>query len=288
MSELRIGTCSWKYDSWRGLVYNPDSGDTYLQQYARKFNTVEIDQWFWSLFGTTRVLPKESMVKEYAASVPDNFKFTIKIPNSITLTHHYPKNKGDPLKANSDFFSKELTEQFIDKIRPLGSKIGMLMLQFEYLNKQKQASQAVFLDNFELFLSPLSRDFPLGVEIRNPNYLNKTFFEFLNRHQLCMVFLQGYYMPSIVSIYHKFENYFHNTTVIRLHGPNRSDIEKRSGKQWNKIWDAKDEELKGIVNIIKRLLRKNVDVYVNVNNHYEGSAPLTIEKIRDLLDVDGI
>ena len=22
---LRIGTCSWKYDSWKGLVYNPDT-----------------------------------------------------------------------------------------------------------------------------------------------------------------------------------------------------------------------------------------------------------------------
>jgi hypothetical protein len=26
-----------------------------------------------------------------------------------------------------------------------------------------------------------------------------------------------------------------------------------------------------------------MDVYLNVNNHYEGSAPLTIERVRQLL-----
>jgi uncharacterized protein YecE (DUF72 family) len=32
------------------------------------------------------------------------------------------------------------------------------------------------------------------------------------------------------------------------------------------------------------LLGRGVTVYLNVNNHYEGSAPLTIERIRRLLE----
>jgi uncharacterized protein YecE (DUF72 family) len=50
--HLRIGACSWKYDSWKGLVYDQDknyAAADYLTDYARSFNTVEIDQWFWSL-----------------------------------------------------------------------------------------------------------------------------------------------------------------------------------------------------------------------------------------------
>lgn len=40
---MRIGTCSWKYDSWKGLVY-PDFGEfNYLEEYSRHYNTVEID-----------------------------------------------------------------------------------------------------------------------------------------------------------------------------------------------------------------------------------------------------
>nr|NIR09555.1 DUF72 domain-containing protein [Candidatus Aminicenantes bacterium] len=35
--------------------------------------------------------------------------------------------------------------------------------------------------------------------------------------------------------------------------------------------------------IIKALEERKVDVYLNVNNHYEGSAPLTIKKIQEML-----
>ncbi len=281
---MRIGTCSWKYDAWQDIVYDAGSGRSYLQQYAAKYDTVEIDQWFWSLFGDEPVLPKDHVVKEYIEAVPDHFKFTIKMPNSLTLTHYYNKTKTGPLKPNPHFFSVDLYEQFIEKIRPMDGKIGMLMLQFEYLNKQKQASQSVFLQNFTGFLSNISRDFPLGVEIRNPNYLNRRFFEFLADHDLSMVFLQGYYMPPVASLVKDFKDDIRDTAVIRLHGPNRQAIEKKSHKQWDRIWDARDDELGNIYAAVKELLEKYVDIYINVNNHYEGSAPLTIEKIKNLRD----
>lgn len=92
---IRTGTCSWKYDSWRGLVYSNERGINYLKEYSQHFNSVEIDQWFWSLHSMTSVsLPKEKDVIDYTASVPADFRFTIKVPNSITLTHHY-KKAGD-------------------------------------------------------------------------------------------------------------------------------------------------------------------------------------------------
>jgi uncharacterized protein YecE (DUF72 family) len=49
--------------------------------------------------GDKVVLPNPKVVREYAASVPDDFLFNIKVPNSITLTHHY-KKKSDSLIAN--------------------------------------------------------------------------------------------------------------------------------------------------------------------------------------------
>ena len=39
--------------------------------------------------------------------------------------------------------------------------------------------------------------------------------------------------------------------------------------------------------MILSLLSRDVDVYVNVNNHYEGSAPLTMRKIQALLTATG-
>ena len=90
---LKIGTCSWKYESWKGLVYSEDVGKDYLSEYAKLYKIVEVDQWFWSLFGDKVVMPKPGVVAEYVASVPKDFKFSIKVPNSITLTHQYQNGK---------------------------------------------------------------------------------------------------------------------------------------------------------------------------------------------------
>ena len=43
-----------------------------------------------------------------------------------------------------------------------------------------------------------------------------------------------------------------------------------SDNNWNKIYIPRDEELKYIVEMIKDLNNRGADVYLNVNNHYEG------------------
>lgn len=59
--------------------------DDYLADYAQHLGTVEVDQWLWSLFPTGVTLPATGNVKQYADSVPDDFRFTVKAPNAITL-----------------------------------------------------------------------------------------------------------------------------------------------------------------------------------------------------------
>ena len=46
------------------------------------------------------------------------------------------------------------------------------------------------------------------------------------------------------------------------------EIEKMSGENWNKIYIPRDEELKDIIEMIKDLNYRGVDVYLNVNNYY--------------------
>jgi uncharacterized protein YecE (DUF72 family) len=281
---IRIGTCSWKYDSWKELIYPDQEKVNLLEEYAKHFNTVEVDQWFWSLFEPKRVLlPKDSDVKIYAQSVPADFRFTVKIPNSITLTHFYNKSKAIDLKPNPFFLSTDLFEKFLETLKPMKNNIGVLMFQFEYLNKQKISGLTEFLDRFESFIESIDKKFIYGVEIRNPNFLNKPFFDFLERNNLAMVFLQGYYMPPIWEVFNEYKDQIKSTAVIRLHGPDRSGIEKKTGNIWNQIVEPKDEELDKVSEIIYYLKNKKVDTYVNVNNHYEGSAPLTIKKINMLI-----
>ncbi|AFH48179.1 Hypothetical protein IALB_0467 [Ignavibacterium album JCM 16511] len=285
-SKIYFGTCSWKYDSWEGIVYSKAKGINMLEEYSRQFNSVEIDQWFWSLHAVNKIsLPKESDVKLYAESVPENFRFTIKIPNSITLTHFYRKNKSEELKSNPHFLSPDLFDEFLSTLKPMKSRTGVLMFQFEYLNKEKMSNQIEFMDRFEAFLQNIRKEYQLGIEIRNPNYLNKKFFEFLKRNNISMVFLQGYYMPMIWEVFKTAKDFLIKPVVIRLHGPDRSGIEEKTGNVWNEIVEPKDEELTRIAEIINYLSEKQMDVYVNVNNHYEGCAPLTIKKLKEILSL---
>ena|SRR5208283_1605447 len=41
MPGLGVGTCSWKYPSWKGLVYSRAAGINYLAEYAQKYDSVE-------------------------------------------------------------------------------------------------------------------------------------------------------------------------------------------------------------------------------------------------------
>jgi uncharacterized protein YecE (DUF72 family) len=278
--KLRIGTCSWKYDSWRGLVYSDAAGPNYLQEYARKYDTVEVDQWFWCMFGADKVvLPQREVVAEYARSVPDGFRFAVKLPNAITMTHFRQETKADPLVSNPHFLSLDVLRAFLDRLAPMREKLGPLMFQFGYLNKQKMASQAEFLEKLDAFVRQLPSGYTWCIEPRNPNYLNDRYFAFLRERGLAHVFLQGYYMPPIFGICEKFAGELADDVVIRLHGPDREGMEERTGRDWSKIAEPRDADLAALASMLKALKARRRTVWVLVNNHFEGCAPLTIERI---------
>lgn len=287
---LRIGTCSWKYDSWKGIVYNPEKryrSYDYLTDYARYFNTVEIDQWFWSLFPKGAKLPDSETVRSYADSVPDDFLFTVKVPNSITLTHYYSKqpsaSKAYANRTNPYFLDVGLLNRFLETLEPMRDKLGPVMFQFEYLNKKKMPSKAAFLERLGEFFDKAPKGFDYAVETRNPNYLTEDFIDFLKLHGLGFVLLEGYYMPHIADVVAKHDVRTAKYLIVRLHGPDREGIEERTGGLWGEIVDPKDEGLRAAELIIKANIRKEITTFVNVNNHYEGCAPLTIQRLLRLM-----
>ena len=296
MPSIRIGSCSWKYDSWEGLVYSAAKGINFLEEYAAKYDTVEIDQWFWSLHGPEKItLPRPDTVREYAEAVHADFRFTVKAPDSVTLTHYRQKKKTDPLVDNPHFLSTELFMRFIDSLEPMRANLGPVMLQFEYLNRQKMPDRGYFLDRLGEFLSACPAEVPVGVELRNPNWIDARFFALLDTCGSFPVYLQGYYMPPVWEVAGRRKGGEaerredgrtdgRRTVVIRLHGPDRKGMEERSGLRWDRIVEARDEELERIVTLAKGFEAQGVDVFLNVNNHFEGSAPMTIGKLVHLLE----
>jgi uncharacterized protein YecE (DUF72 family) len=284
-SYLRIGTCSWKFDSWKGLVYDADKAyrpDDYLADYARYFGSVEVDQWFWSLFPSGIKLPDLATIKSYADSVPEGFLFTIKAPNSLTLTHFYSRQSkkyaeyaGQP---NKHFLDNDLLERFLERLTLLDGKLGPIMFQFEYLNKKKMSSKEIFFDKLGEFILKAPKDYQYAVEIRNPNYLSPDFYQFLGKHGLGNVYLEGYYMPPIGEVYEKFKPVTADFCVIRLHGGDRTEIETATGGLWNRVISPKPKGLEAAAKIVRHNRKKNVVTFVNLNNHFEGSAPVTAER----------
>jgi len=117
------------------LVYSDAPHPNYLAEYAQHYDTVEVDQWFWSLFAPDRVvLPQPNVVTEYAAAVPKEFRFAVKLPNALTLTHFHQAARTDPLVPNPHFLSLDVLHGFLDRLAPMRDKLGPLMLQFGYLS----------------------------------------------------------------------------------------------------------------------------------------------------------
>src|SRR3954453_598716 len=78
MPDWRFGTMGFGYADWNGVFYPAGTKSSdYLAFYARHFNSVELDTTFYAT-------PEIARVKHWAASVPDDFRFTMKTPRTIT------------------------------------------------------------------------------------------------------------------------------------------------------------------------------------------------------------
>jgi uncharacterized protein YecE (DUF72 family) len=140
-----------------------------------------------------------------------------------------------------------------------------------------------FLERIGKFFDKAQKGYDYAVETRNPNYLTGDFFDFLRKRGLGFVLIEGYYMPRIADMAAELDVRTADFSIIQLHGPDREGIEERTGGFWDRITDPKDEGLGTTVSIIKENVRKGIKTYVNVNNHYEGCAPLTIQRLLRLI-----
>lgn len=276
----KIGTCSWNFDGWVGLVYSAPRRRAveYLPEYAERFTTAEIDSWFYRI-------PDRQSVREYAAAVPPEFSFTCKVPQEITLTHHRRKQRGEPLQPNPEFLSVERFMRFLDAIEPLLPQLDAIMFEFEYLNHIKMPGLSAFMDQLGRFLDAIPAGVPYAVEPRNANYLGEEWFSFLLEHRAAHVFSQKLYMPDVWEVYRKHRGIVDRMgrTVIRLLGGDRAAIEARTGKAWDSVVEPRPAEKEQIAGMVATMIG-SLFAIMSVNNHFEGSAPATVTDLQRLIE----
>ena len=266
--NLRIGTCSWNYESWVGLVYSEPSRTAagYLPEYAKRFRSAEVDSFFYRM-------PQSRDVLDYLGAVDEDFRFTVKVTEDISLTHL--RNGGvKQLIPNASFLSPELFSAYLDRIDPMLGRTDAVMLEFEYLNKDKMKDVGVFMKAIDVFMESVPDGIPIAIETRNKNYLTREYFQFLREKKIIHVFSEKLYLPHVYEVYETFGDLISGLSVLRLLGGDRKEMEKRTGEKWNKIVDEKPDKAR-IADMTKTIIYRGGKVVININNHYEGSAPLT-------------
>ena len=274
---LRIGTCSWNYDSWVGLVYSAAQRRAvdYLAEYSNQYDTVEIDSTFYAI-------PSRDSIAEYASAVREGFRWTCKAPRQITLTHHRGKRGAAP-EPNAGFLSVDETRRFLDAIEPILASTDAVMFEFEYLNRIKMpGGGAEFIDRLGSFLTRLPDGVPYAVEPRNSRYITGEWFSFLQGLGVAHVFSQKQYLPNVWELFRSNESVIRTMprAVVRLLGGDRKEIEERTGGRWDAIVEPRDDEREKILGVVASYVGEAYAI-LNVNNHYEGSAPVSIRSIRE-------
>ncbi|WP_213297437.1 DUF72 domain-containing protein [Paraburkholderia sacchari] len=153
---VRLGTSSWSFPGWRGIVYGDDYSNSKLARdglaaYGAHplLRSVSIDRSYYAPLAVTDYL-------RYAQQVPDHFRFIVKAPALITDAS-VRGDRGEPVSANPCFLNADLaTREFVEPcLAGLGAKAGALVFQFPPLPDQLLADPAVFVERLSAFLAAL-------------------------------------------------------------------------------------------------------------------------------------
>jgi uncharacterized protein YecE (DUF72 family) len=244
--DLKIGCTGWSYQGWAGPFYpkTMDNAD-YLKHYSTAFDITEVNSTFYKI-------PSQSMTEKWFADTPGNFIFTAKLPKIIT---HEGRLKPGPY-----------LDKFLDSIKPLGSKMKILVIQLP-----PSLSFTESRPHLEKMVNHLPTSYRYAVEGRHPSWFGEESCQFLREKNLCLVWneVEGVENPAPITT---------DFVYLRLIG-DRSIPEaefglvKKDRTDLIQKWADKIDSVKDRVSLAVAM----------ANNHLEGFAPVTANKLRVLM-----
>ena len=138
-----VGCPVWSNKNWVGKIYpNSAKEKDFLYQYARQFNTIELNV-------THYQSPTPETIEKWKSAVPTHFKFCPKFPQAIS---HDAQLSG----------VQRQTTDFCAAVLGLGENLGTTFLQLGPSFDHKK------LPLLASFLQSLPPTLPVAVEFRNP------------------------------------------------------------------------------------------------------------------------
>jgi uncharacterized protein YecE (DUF72 family) len=294
-AALRLGTSSWTYPGWNGLVWNGDFSEATLSKhglpaYAKHplLRTVCLDRSFYRPLSALQYA-------NLAAQVPDDFRFVVKAPSSVTDALVRGED-GKGQQTNPVFLNPELaTQEFVlPALDGLGHKLGVLVFQLSPLPVVMLARLDEVFDALHRLLRALpplraaAPDAVVAVEVRDPEFLVPAFAELLR--DTGATFCLGVHpkMPPIDQQLPVLRALWPGPLVCRwnfnrAHGAYGYEAAEKRYAPFDRIVDADPDTRDALVQVIAGTLRGGQPAYVTVSNKTEGSSPLSIVELARVL-----
>ena len=204
-SGVFIGTSSWKYPGWNGMLYEEARylwhgkfaksrfEKNCLGEYAEVFKTVCVDAAYYTF-------PSLTYLEGLAAQVPADFQFGFKVTDEITLKKYpnlprFGQRAGQP---NEHFLQAEVFERaFLQPCASIRSRVGILILEFSRFFPADYEHGRQFVADLDSFLAKLPPGWPYAIEMRNKHWLEQEYFDCLARHGVTHVYNSWTEMPPV-------------------------------------------------------------------------------------------
>jgi uncharacterized protein YecE (DUF72 family) len=238
--RIHLGTAGWNLR--RDQAHRFTSIGTHLERYARVFNAVEINSCFYRphRLGT---------YERWAASVPDDFRFAVKLPKSIT----HEDRLADSAPA---------LDHFLGETAGLGNKRGPILIQLPPSLAFDRAQATHFFSEF--------RDRYTGdtvLEPRHPTWFEDEVEEMLVSYRIARVIADP---PPVPEAAHAAGA--DHVVYLRLHG---------SPKIYYSAYPA--EELDRVARLIEDRAALGVSVWCIFDNTALGAATADASAVRSQL-----
>lgn len=174
---IHIGIGGWTYEPWRGTFYPDKHPQKRELEYAgAQLTGIEINSTYYSS-------QKPETFANWAASVPDGFKFSVKASRFATNRRVLAEGAGSIEK----FLTQGLTN--------LGDRLGPIHWQFMATKKFDRDDFAGFLD-----LLPAKQDglrLRHAIEVRHESFRDPAFIDLVRERNMAVVFADSDEFPCI-------------------------------------------------------------------------------------------
>lgn len=289
-SNVFIGTSSWKYQGWFGMVYDRARYEyrgkfaesrfrrDCIAEYAETFKTVCVDAAYYTF-------PTPHYLESLASQVPKDFLFGFKVTDAITIKKFANlerfgdlAGKPNPNYLNADLFARD----FLKPCETIRDQVGLLMFEFSRFWPVDYEHGRDFIADLDTFLGRLPPGWPYGVEMRNRFWLKPEYFNCLARHQVTHVYNSWEAMPS-VSEQMALEGSITNPQLTAARFLLKPGRQYEEAVKMFEPYDTVKEPVPEAREAGRKLVQQGVvtgkqrRTFVYVNNRLEGNALRTIE-----------